>query len=304
VAFAPSGEQYEIASGDQRATIVEVGGGIREYSVGSRPVLDPYPIDAMCDGAHGAPLIPWPNRLGDGRYRFEGRDLQVALTEPGTHNAIHGFLRWRLWQPVEHVADRVVMSTRLLPLTGYPFGLDVSIAYALTADGLVVTTTATNIGDDACPYASGHHPYLSAGGGLVDDCLLEFAAATRILTDEERQLPSGDEPVRGTPFDFHESRRVGDLAIDFAFTDVDRDAQGRAWVRLTRPEGDRVEAWTDDAYPFLEIYSGDTLSKERRRRALGVEPMTCAPNGFQSGRGLLRLEPGASTTSAWGARLR
>ena len=65
---APSGEQFEIAHGDQRATIVEVGGGVREYRVGDRDVLDPYPRDAVCDGAHGAPLIPWPNRLGDGRY--------------------------------------------------------------------------------------------------------------------------------------------------------------------------------------------------------------------------------------------
>ena len=92
---APSGKQYEIRFGDQRATIVEVGGGVRAYAVAGRPVLDPYPEEAMCDGAHGAPLIPWPNRLGDGRYRFDGVDYQVALSEPGKCNAIHGFLRWR-----------------------------------------------------------------------------------------------------------------------------------------------------------------------------------------------------------------
>ncbi len=66
---APSGKQFEIRDGAERATIVEVGGGVREYLVGERPVLDPYPADAMCDGAHGAPLIPWPNRLADGRYQ-------------------------------------------------------------------------------------------------------------------------------------------------------------------------------------------------------------------------------------------
>jgi aldose 1-epimerase len=59
----PSGEQFAIARGEQQAIVVEVGGGVRSYEVGSRPVLDPYPADAMCDGAHGAPLIPWPNRL-------------------------------------------------------------------------------------------------------------------------------------------------------------------------------------------------------------------------------------------------
>ena len=95
--FRPSGDQFEISFGAQRATIVEVGGGLREYGVGDRDVLEPYALGDMCDGAHGAPLIPWPNRLADGRYQFDGTDFQTALTEPDKHNAIHGFLRWRSW---------------------------------------------------------------------------------------------------------------------------------------------------------------------------------------------------------------
>src|SRR5207248_5710713 len=114
----PSGEQLEIAHGEQRATIVEVGGGIREYELAGRPVLDPYRAEAMCDGAHGAPLIPWPNRLGEGRYSFEGHDYQLALTEPERGNAIHGLLRWCNWRALERGDDRVVMGTRLHPLQG------------------------------------------------------------------------------------------------------------------------------------------------------------------------------------------
>src|SRR5207237_9874776 len=147
----PSGEEYGIAHGDQQATIVEVGGGVREYSRGGRAVLDPYDVASMCDGAHGTPLIPWPNRLADGRYRFDGRDYQVALTEPAKGNAIHGFLRWRPWRATRHEADRVVMAATLFPCTGYPFLLDVSVDYRLGDDGLTATTTATNSGDRPCP---------------------------------------------------------------------------------------------------------------------------------------------------------
>ena len=121
----PSGEQFEIAHGEQRATIVEVGGGIREYEVGGRAVLDPYPLTATCDGAHGAPLIPWPNRLADGRYSFDGADHQVALTEPTKHNAIHGFLRWRSWRATGAEPGGCVMATTIHPLEGYPFALEV-----------------------------------------------------------------------------------------------------------------------------------------------------------------------------------
>ena len=302
-ALPPSGEQFEIVHGQQRATIVEVGGGVREYVVGERPVLDPYPASAMCDGGHGAPLIPWPNRLGDGRYRFDGVDYQVALSEPAKHNAIHGFLRWRPWEAMTREPSRVVVGTRLYPLTGYPFTLEVRIEYALDEDGLSVRTSATNLCDSACPYGAGQHPYLSPGEGLIDACTLEVAAGTRIVTDAERQLPSGRETVDGGEYDFSSPRVIGGQPIDDAFTDLARDDSGRAVCRLTAPDGATVELWVDENYPFMELFTGDTLRPSRRRTGLAVEPMTCAPNAFQSGDGLIRLEPGQTHASHWGVRL-
>jgi len=299
----PSGEQFHISLGDQRATIVEVGGGVREYEVGRRAVLDSYPLDQMCDGAHGTPLIPWPNRLADGRYSFDGSNHQVALTEPEKHNAIHGFMTWRPWQAVDREDDRLVMAARLHPLTGYPFTLDLRVAYQLTDGGLEVTTTAQNLGERAAPYGVGQHPYLSPGDGLIDDCELHLPARTRVLTDAARQLPTGMEPVRGGPFDFTEPRRLGGLQIDHAFTDLERDKSGRAWTRLRGSDGAWAEQWVDEGYPFVELYTGDTLAPERARRGLGTEPMSCPPNALASGEGIVRLEPGESHTTSWGARL-
>lgn len=300
----PSGEQHLIRHGDQQATIVEVGGGIRSYRAGERDVLQPYPLDAKCDGAHGAPLIPWPNRLGDGRYRFDETDYQVALTEPEKGNAIHGFLHWRPWQAARESDSHMVMTTTLYPLQGYPFLLDLQIDYRLTEAGLTVTTTGTNNGDRACPYGCGQHPYLSPGDGLIDDCTLQLAAHTRIVTDPQRQLPIGTEDVAGTDYDFRAGRRISDLRVDYAFTDLDRDADGRAWVSLTGTDGRTAEVWVDEAYPNIEIYTADTLEAPRRRRGLGTEPMTCPPNAFQTGDGVIRLEPGQTARAAWGARLR
>jgi aldose 1-epimerase len=299
----PSGQQFELSHGDQRATIVEVGGGIRTYRVGERDVLQPYTLEAMCDGAHGAPLIPWPNRLGDGRYRFDGTEYQVALTEPDKRNAIHGFLRWRPWYLVTRSEHQVVVSVTLFPLEGYPFALHVEIAYRLDEQGLTVTTRATNIGEQACPYGSGQHPYLSPGSGLIDDCSLQLGARTRILTDPQRQLPTGVEDVAGTPYDFRTERRIGDLRVDDAFTDLDRDGDGRVWVSLTGADGRTSQLWVDAAYPIIELFTADTLAADRRRGGLGTEPMTCPPNAFQTGAQVIRLQPGESTTSTWGARL-
>src|SRR5262245_39479539 len=77
----PSGQQVEIRHGHQQATIVEVGGGLREYRVGGQPVLDGYAEHEMADGGRGQPLLPWPNRIQDGRYEFRGQTLQLPLTE-------------------------------------------------------------------------------------------------------------------------------------------------------------------------------------------------------------------------------
>ena len=299
----PSGEQFEISAGGQTATIVEVGGGIRSFVSGGRPVLESYPVDAICDGAHGAQLVPWPNRLADGRYEFEGDSFQVPLTEPEKNNAIHGFLLWRPWRADVHESDRVVLGTRIHPSPGYPFRLDVSVTYSVSEEGLTVATTATNTGNRTLPYGHGQHPYLSPGSGLIDDCELQLAGRVRVDTDAERQLPDGTEPVASTAFDFVEPKRLGPLEIDFAFTDLVRDGSGRAWTRLKGPDGATAEIWVDETYPYVETYTGDTLAADRARRGLGTEPMTCAPDAFNSGDGLLRIEPGESFTSTWGARL-
>jgi aldose 1-epimerase len=303
MSIPPSGRQYEIRYGEQVAVVVEVGRGVREYRVGDRAVVDPYPREAMCDGAHGTVLVPWPNRLAEGRYRFDGLDYQVAITEPDKGNAIHGLLRWRGWEAVRQESNRVTMGIRLYPLTGYPFLLDVTVDYVLDGEGLTVTTTATNRGERTCPYGCGQHPYLSPGDGLIDDAVLRFAAGTRIVTDPQRQLPTGTEPVAGGRCDFSQGRRLGDQRIDFAFTDLARDDAGRAWVRLEGPDGRRAELWVDQTYPIVELFTGDTLSPHRRRRGLGTEPMTCPPNAFQSGEGVRHLGPGQAVTTRWGARL-
>ena len=68
----PSGRQIEISSGEQRATIVELGGALRSYTVGSRERIEGYDRDEMCSGSRGQPLVPWPNRIAAGSYEFGG----------------------------------------------------------------------------------------------------------------------------------------------------------------------------------------------------------------------------------------
>ncbi len=299
----PSGEQVELTAGRQRATIVEVGGGIRQFSDGGRDVLEPYPVEAICDGAHGTVLVPWPNRIADGRYSFDGAERRLALSEPARGNAIHGLARWRPWRAIEHEGDRVLMAIRLHPEPGYPHDLEVTVEYRLGADGLTVTTRARNLGASACPYGTGQHPYLSPGAGAIDDCTLELPARTLITTDPERGLPTGRLPVSGGALDFTSPRPLAGAVIDSPLTDLSRGRDGRARTRLSGADGATVELWVDEAYGYLELFTGDTLAPGRRRRGLAVEPMTCPPDAFRSGEALVRLQPGASHAASWGVAL-
>jgi aldose 1-epimerase len=294
----PSGEQFEISLGDQRAVVVELGGGLREYTVAGRQVLEGYAVDEMCTAGRGQLLIPWPNRLEDGRYDFGGKTHQLGLSEPEHGNAIHGLVRWVPWAQRERQAHRVVLGYVVHPQPGYPFTLDVEVAYELSETGLAVRTTATNAGGEPCPYGSGAHPYLSVGTDIVDDAVLRIPARTELRSDE-RGIPVGRVPLEGSELDFLAPRRIGTTKLDNGFTDLERGGDGVATVALESMDGSTaVELWLDARYPYVMVFTGDHPAVNRS--GLAVEPMTCPPNAFRTGEDLVTLESGASHVAAWG----
>ena len=238
-------------------------------------------------------MIPWPNRIRDGRYEFAGVHQQLPLTDVTLQNAIHGLVRWGNWTLAAREADSCVMSYVLRPQPGYPHTLTLSIGYRLGPRGLTVETTVVNSGQTACPFGAGAHPYLTPAAARVDDTVLRAPGWTRLIADV-RGIPIGSEPVAGTEFDFREPRPVGRLELDTAFTDLERGQDGMARVEF----GGSV-LWFGDEYTHLMLFTGDSLP-DVARRALAVEPMTCAPNAFRSGDGLLTLAPGASFVGRWG----
>lgn len=298
----PTGEQYELGFVQQSAVVTEVGATLRTYDIADRAVVDGFPASEMAGGGRGQVLAPWPNRVRDGRWSWQGTNHQLALSEPDRHNAIHGLVRWQSWDVTERSEAAVTLATTVWPQKGYPSRLALAITYTLGADGLAVSLTARNEGDAAAPYGAGFHPYVSALTDLVDDSVLTLPAATRITVDD-RLIPVGEVPVTGTAYDFTDPRPVGDLVIDDAFTGLEHDEHGRVTVTLTAPDGGHGTAvWGGPAVHYLQVFSGDTLPAGRRRRGLAVEPMSCPANAFVSGDGLVVLEPAESHALTWGIR--
>ena len=191
------------------------------------------------------------------------------------------------------------MGHVLHPQPGYPFTLELSAEYGLSEAGLQVRTTAVNLGPRPCPYGSGAHPYLTAGSARVDTTILSVPAAT-VLQSDRRGIPAGAGPVDGTEYDYRRPRPIGATKLDHCFTDLARDDDGVARVVLRDGgEDGGVALWVDDAHSYLMLFTGDPLP-DVDRRSLAVEPMTCPPNAFRTGEGLVRLEPGEAFTSTWG----
>jgi aldose 1-epimerase len=297
-----TGQQFTIAAGEHEATVVEVGGGLRRYTRGGADVTCSYDADVLPPKCCGGVLVPWPNRLRGGRYSFDGTAEQLPLSEPVAHNAIHGLARWDRWHAIAQDAASVTLGLDIVPQTGWPFEVSVEITYTLDAStGLRVDATARNTGGTRAPFGAGFHPYLSCGTHPLDEVALRLPADTRLLVDEV-QIPVGSQPVEGTPYDLRAGRVLHTLRMDDCFTGL-LTKGGRGAAELTLPGGGGARVWFGGEFVYLQAFTLDAFpggSTGSGGAALALEPMTCAPDAFNSGAGLLVLEPGQSWSGSWG----
>jgi len=299
---SPTGQQWRIGHGRHEVVVCEVGATLRHYAVGTTPVLDGFGADEWSHSGRGQVLAPWPNRLADGRYEFNGVRAQAALDEPERRNAIHGLVRWLPWTLQTRHQNQLSLRLQLHPSPGYPFSLLLELEYHVGRDGLTVTTMARSLDEGPVPFGLGFHPYLTAATETVDGAILRVPARHTLDLDE-RGLPTGVlTPVEGTDRDFTASRFVGPTVLDTAFTTLVRDDDGRARASLDAPGGATgATVWVDAGFQYLMVYTGDTLPDvARRRRAVAIEPMTCPPNALRTGKDVIGLQPGTEWRAQWG----
>jgi aldose 1-epimerase len=298
----PAGTELALEHERQRLVVTEVGAALRSWTVRGHELLDGVAPGETDDAFRGKVLVPWPNRLRDGRYVFDGAEHHTALTEPERGTALHGLATGSRWRAIRSSTRHLTLALDVGREPGYPFSLRLSVDYELTSGGVVATLHATNAGATRAPFGAGLHPYLTHGTATIDDLVLEVPARTRLPLDE-RRLPAGVAlAVDGTDFDFRAGRRIGGQRLDTCFGDLERSPAGVARVRLASAGGERqLTVWMDEGFRFVQVYTADDVSDPGRRRGgVAIEPMTCAPDAFNSGDGLLVLEPGASFTGRCG----
>lgn len=303
----PTGEQHVLetttASGELRATITSVAAAIRSLSIDGIDLVPTYGEDQTPPFGSGIVLVPWPNRIRDGRWTHDGVEHQLAITEPKYMNAIHGLLRYTEYREVERTRDSVTLAATVYPQLGYPYLVETAVKYELVSDGLKVTHYLENQGGEPAPVAVGTHPFVKIGGVRTEDLTLRLDAASHIDVDD-RLLPTGEVPVAGTEWDFRDGRRVGDVSLDDAFGELSSDDDGCIEHTLTAPDGRTVSVWAEDEFGFVQVFTTREYPGEDGDVAIAVEPMTAPAEAFNSGRGLRWLDPGEAWRGSWGIRFR
>ena len=296
--FELGNTEFELRHGAYVAAVTLRGAALRSLRHEGRDLVVPFAPGKTIPDYRGVICAPWPNRLADGRYSWEGADIQVPINEPERNTALHGLVFDILWSVAERDESSVTLATSLTPGEGYPFPLDLKVRYSLSPAGLQGTVTAANPGSASVPYGVCPHPYLIAGSAPLDDWSLAIPADRFLDVTPDRLLPTEEVPVEGHDFDFRTEKVLGSRRIDHAFSGISRDAGGIAKVSVFDPSGTGVELAWGNEWPWVQIHTGDKPAGPDRL-GVAVEPMTCPPDAFNSGTDLVQLAPGQVHSASW-----
>jgi aldose 1-epimerase len=296
-----TGQEFEIRSGAAVAVITQEGAGLRSFEVGGVPFVESFAAGEHPPFGAGNVLIPWPNRVKDGRWSWQGQDLQLEQTEKGRANAIHGLVRHGQWQVIARQEQMVTLGYDIPVQAGWPVSLETSISYMVSEEGLTIIHGVRNVGTQAIPFGVGTHPYPRAGKAETDDCTLQLAATTVLPLNPDDQIPSAPaHSVEGTEYDFRTPRSLSGVDLDTPFGGVKPESDGLVhhWLRSADVS---LEVWAEPAFKWVQVFTPPAYPG--RGRAIAIEPMTCPPDALNSKEDLIVLEPDATWSASWGFRI-
>ncbi len=294
----------------QILTLNPVGGGIKKYFIkkdGRKTnLIYGYERDKEKAGSMGDILFPWPGRVENCRYNFGGTSYILSGARVKDGHANHGFVKAVPWQIVDRSENsaglRFILTKAEYGPKGFPFDLSITVSYKLDDSGLTCVTEVLNNGDTPAPFGLGFHPYYAPGFSKVEDMSLQIAAKKLVEFDTGLK-PTGRllKPMGG--LDFSRRRKIGRQVIDNCYTDLDFN-EGVCKTLLSDGQGTEIAIWQDKNYPYLQVYSADTIGPEHLRKGLALEPQTCTGYAFNLPEmGLIVLKPDEQFKGKWGIQL-
>lgn len=299
-----TGNQYAIKAGEWSAVVTELGASLRELKWRGTDIIVPFDPNKVIPCCNGWVLAPYPNRVTNGQYEFEGTHYQMPIDEFERQSALHGYAYRHMWELISLEESRVVLSWRSPAIAGYPFDITVTAIYALNDEGLTETFTVHNNGEIDAPWVFGIHPWLangkhSTGAAITPDneeCSLALHCDTHVTVDEHL-LPTGEEPVSGI-YDLRKGPSLAGRGFDDAWTDItNRGADGETSAIFTRPDGLQIVITGDSTINAWQVCTGNEIDAAVRQPGVAVEPMTAYADAFRTGKDLVTLKPNDDYTT-------
>jgi aldose 1-epimerase len=282
------------------ACIDRVGASLNSAEVAGEAIVPGWKSDTSRPFCAGVTLAPWPNRIRDGKWQWQEKELQLEITEPGRQTALHGLVSDTQWEVVEQHESTVTLSTRVDPAPGYPFSLEVTVTYRLHDGGVDCTIDIRNVGDALAPVAIGFHPFLCLGDRPVRSLTLS-SPVEKVVAVDERLLPIGLEDVSQSTHNPAEGTPLHDAQFDTGFQ---LNHSGEHVTRLIADDGAWVELWQSENLGWIQFFLTDEFPGHHGfHSALAVEPMSAPADAFNSGIDVWELEPSEAAQASWGIRL-
>lgn len=247
----------------------------------------------------GSKLIPFPNRILDGRYTFNRKSFKLPINFQSQKHAIHGLLYNQKFTVKDRTVSKKSSSILLEHLylgrtDGYPFKFKVHIKYTLSGGGFECNTVIKNEHSAKIPIGDGWHPYFRLKGSLAD--MLLRIPSTRQIEVDSRNIPTGE--IR--PFEkFSSLSKIADEEIDSGFQL--RKRNGLAETEIVDQEHDlKLTVWQETGemkYNYVQVFIPPS------RKSIAIEPMTCNIDAFNNGEGLIILKPKSTFNATYGVRL-
>lgn len=277
-------------SGAYVVILPELGGIINSYSVCKDgeyiSVIDGYAnlqdFKENNESAYKSNfLFPFPNRIRDGKYKFEGQSFQLALNKIDENNSLHGLVYDEVYDVLKVLESeekcRVELGLQFKGKKGYERKAEIKLSYTFSEEGLLCEAAIENTGDELLPFGLGWHHYFTFEKDLKEVSLQ--MATKNSLTVDHQMIPTGEECVYTQ---FKELSPIGDTVFDTCFKLKDLEKQ---LVVLFHENLTIHLRFTTSDFPFLQVYTPPN------RKTIAIEPMTCAPDAFNNGQGIRVLDP-------------
>ncbi|MDB5231314.1 MAG: aldose-epimerase [Chitinophagaceae bacterium] len=252
-----------------------------------RNVIDGYesPEDAvenLIPWFKSAFLSPFPGRINNGRYLFNQQQYKIEKFYQGA-NALHGLVFDAVFEIKEMKESSqecfVILKNIYTGIDrGYPFPYISEIKYALKKNRrLEVTSTVCHFNNEPIPYAEGYHPYFKLGDA-TDDWSLQLDSNERLEVNA-KQIPTG-ELINDERF--LNSTLLSSIEVDDTFKL--NKTPGKAAACL-KGNGLSVIIHSGKTLPYIQVFIPD------HRENVAIECVSGPPDCFNSGTGLMLLEP-------------